>query len=227
MKSYLKVLYQPLLGLLLVLFLTTALSSCEDHEPIDPNVHIGYVLCDDHSCMDTTTYFNQSKRKAVGVVFAEQTEEHPALVVMFKEVNEIFCDSIGLVNGTSGDVSTFDGYSNTVAMYNSYIEETGKGSPLAMKMMDFHENGQSDFIPSVAEQRLLVAAARQINPIIERFGGTPIALNGDCWYWTSTEVTENAGLQAWLCSAVNGGILPTPKTESHKARAVVEIHYPE
>lgn len=67
MKSYLKVLYQPLLGLLLVLFLTTALSSCEDHEPIDPNVHIGYVLCDDHSCMDTTTYFNQSKRKAVGV----------------------------------------------------------------------------------------------------------------------------------------------------------------
>lgn len=90
MKSYLKVLYQPLLGLLLVLFLTTALSSCEDHEPIDPNVHIGYVLCDDHSCMDTTTYFNQSKRKAVGVVFAEQTEEHPALVVMFKEVNEIF-----------------------------------------------------------------------------------------------------------------------------------------
>ena len=177
--------------------------------------------------MDTTTYFNQSKRKAVGVVFAEQTEEHPALVVMFKEVNEIFCDSIGLVNGTSGDVSTFDGYSNTVAMYNSYVEETGKGSPLAMKMMDFHENGQSDFIPSVAEQRLLAADARQINPIIERFEGTPIALNGDCWYWTSTEVTENAGLQAWLCSAVNGGILPTPKTESHKARAVVEIHYPE
>ena len=227
MKSYLKVLYQPLLGLLLVLFLTTALSSCEDHEPIDPNVHIGYVLCDDHSCMDTTTYFNQSKRKAVGVVFAEQTEEHPALVVMFKEVNEIFCDSIGLVNGTSGDVSTFDGYSNTVAMYNSYVEETGKGSPLAMKMMDFHENGQSDFIPSVAEQRLLVAAARQINPIIERFGGTPIALNGDCWYWTSTEVTENACLQACLFSSVNVGILPTPKTESHKARAVVEIHYPE
>lgn len=99
-------------------------------------------------------------------MFAEQTEEHPALVVMFKEVNEIFCDSIGLVNGTSGDVSTFDGYSNTVAMYNSYVEETGKGSPLAMKMMDFHENGQSDFIPSVAEQRLLVATARQINPII-------------------------------------------------------------
>ena len=227
MKSYLKVLYQPLLGLLLVLFLTTTLSSCEDHKPKDPNEQIGNVLCDDHSCMDTTTYFNQSKRKAVGVVFAEQTEEHPALVVMFKEVNEIFCDSIGLVNGTSGDVSTFDGYSNTVAMYNSYVEETGKGSPLAMKMMDFHENGQSDFIPSVAEQRLLVAAARQINPIIERFGGTPIALNGDCWYWTSTEVTENAGLQAWLCSAVNGGILPTPKTESHKARAIVEIHYPE
>lgn len=131
MKSYLKALCQPLLGLLLVLSLTTILGSCDDHEPIDPNVHIGYVLCDDHSCMDTTTYFNQSKRKAVGVVFAEQTEDHPALVVMFKEVNEIFCDSVGLVNGTSGDVSSFDGYSNTIAMYNSYVEDTGKGSPLA------------------------------------------------------------------------------------------------
>lgn len=49
------------MGLLLVLFMSTTLCSCDDHEPIDPNVHIGYVLCDDHSCMDTTTYFNQSK----------------------------------------------------------------------------------------------------------------------------------------------------------------------
>lgn len=213
--------------MLAMLSLMTAFVSCDDHEPIDPNVHIGYVLCDDHSCMDTTTYFNQSKRKAVGVVFAEQGEDHPALAVLFKEVNEVFCDSAGLVNGTSKDISTFDGYNNTVAMYNSYVEDTGKGSPLAMKMIDFHENGQSDFVPSVAEQRLMVAAARKINPVIQRFGGTPIAIDGDCWYWTSTEVSEMAGTQAWLCSAVNGGIMPTPKTESHKARAVVEIHYPE
>lgn len=227
MKAFIKDLYQPLWGLLLVLFLATLCGSCDDHEPIDPNVHIGYVLCDDHSCMDTATYFNQSKRKAVGVVFAEKTEDHPALVVMFKEVEDIFCDSIGLNNGTSKDITTFDGYENTIAMYNSSDEDSGKGSPLAKRMMAFHEHGQSDYIPSVAEQRLLVASSRIINPIIERFDGTPIELDGDCWYWTSTEVEENPGLQAWLCSSVNGGILPTPKIEAHKARVIVQINYPE
>lgn len=227
MKDFLKDLYKPLMGLLLVLTMATAFNACDDHEPKDPNVHVGYVLCDDHSCMDTATYFSQSSRKAVGVVFAEKTQDHPALAVLFSEVNGVFCDSVGMENGTSKDVSAFDGYTNTVAMWNSYDEDTGKGSPLAMMMRNYHEYGQSDFIPSVAEQRLLVASASIINPVIRRFGGTPLALTDNCWYWTSTEVSENAGQQAWLCSAANGGILPTPKTESHRARAVLEIHYPE
>lgn len=203
-------------------------ASCDDHEPADQNVHIGYVLCDDHTCMDTATYFNQSARQAVGVVFAEKTEDHNALVVMFEEVEEVFCDSVGMNNGTSGSLTDYDGYANTTAMYNSYDRSSGKGSPLAMSLFAFHTHGQSDYAPSVSEMRLLVAAASSVNPIIERFGGTPIAVDGsDCWYWTSTEVSENGGLQAWLCSAANGGILQTPKTERHKARAIVEINYPE
>lgn len=207
--------------------LFSMLAGCDDHEPVDPNIHVGFILCDDHSCMDTTSFSRQSSRKAVGVIFAEKTESHPVLAVMFKEVNNLFCDSAGMENGTSTDIAAFDGYANTVAMCNSYDSDTGKGSPLAMSMMDFHEHGQSDYIPSVAEWRLLVASAREINPILQRFGGTPIELQGDCWYWTSTEVNENPGYQAWLCSSVNGGILPTPKTESHKARAIVQINYPE
>ena len=177
--------------------------------------------------MDTASYFNQTKRKAVGVVFAEKTDEHPALAVMFDEVNEVFCDSVGMVNGTSTDVTSFCGFKNTVAMYNSYSAETGKGSPLAMEMINFHANGQSDYLPSVAEQRLLASSSRVINPVLERLGGTPIALEGDCWYWTSTEVEDNPGVQAWLCSADNGRFLPTPKTQRHKARAIVEIYDPE
>ena len=55
------------MGLLLVLFMSTTLCSCDDHEPIDPNVHIGYVLCDDHSCMDTTTYFTSQKEKPLAL----------------------------------------------------------------------------------------------------------------------------------------------------------------
>ena len=183
-----------------MLMMASFMTSCDNHEPYDPDLHIGYVLCDDHTCMDTATYFNQSKRKAVGVVFAEKTKDHPVLAVNLEETSGMFCDSIGMENGTSGDITKFDGFSNTVAMYQSYDNETGHGSPIAMRMMNFHEYGQSDHIPSVA---------------------------ADCWYWTSTEVQENPGTQAWLCSAVNGGIMPTPKAESHKVRAIIEMNYPE
>jgi len=200
-------------------------NSCDDYQPTDHVIHVGYILCENHSCMAPDTYFAQSSQKAVGVVFAEKADGHPLLAVMLEEINEVFCDSVGLPNGTSGDITAFDGAVNTRAMYNSYNAETKKGSPLAMRLFDFHTGGQSDFLPSVAEQRMLNVSAGTINPIIEKLGGTPIALDGDCWYWTSTEVRGNEGLQAWLCSSVNGGILETPKMESHKARAIVQVNY--
>ena len=227
MKSVIKGITHPVLSMMLMVAITIFSTSCDNHEPIDRDIHVGYVLCNDHSCMDTASYFNQTKRKAVGVVFAEKTDEHPALAVMFDEVNEVFCDSVGMVNGTSTDVTSFCGFKNTVAMYNSYSAETGKGSPLAMEMINFHTNGQSDYLPSVAEQRLLASSSRVINPVLERLGGTPIALEGDCCYWTSTEVEDNPGVQAWLCTTDNGRVLATPKTQRHKARAIVEIYDPE
>lgn len=227
MKSVIKGITHPVLSMMLMIAITIFSTSCDNHEPIDRDIHVGYVLCNDHSCMDTASYFNQTKRKAVGVVFAEKTDDHPALAVMFDELNEVFCDSVGMINGTSTDITSFCGFKNTVAMYNSYSAETGKGSPLAMEMINFHTNGQSDYLPSVAEQRLLAFSARVINPVLEKLGGTPIALEGDCWYWTSTEVEDNPGVQAWLCSADNGRFLPTPKTQRHKARAIVEIYDPE
>lgn len=227
MKPVIKGITHPVLSMMLMIAITIFSTSCDNHEPIDRDIHVGYVLCNDHSCMDTASYFNQTKRKAVGVVFAEKTDDHPALAVMFDELNEVFCDSVGMVNGTSTDITSFCGFKNTIAMYNSYSAETGKGSPLAMEMTNFHANGQSDYLPCVAEQRLLASSARVINPVLEKLGGTPIALEGDCWYWTSTEVEDNPGVQAWLCSADNGRFLPTPKTQRHKARAIVEIYDPE
>ena len=175
MKSVIKGITHPVLSMMLMIAITIFSTSCDNHEPIDRDIHVGYVLCNDHSCMDTASYFNQTKRKAVGVVFVEKTDEHPALAVMFDEINGVFCDSVGMVNGTSTDITSFCGFKNTVAMYNSYSAETGKGSPLAMEMINFHANGQSDYLPSVAEQRLLASSARVINPVLERLGGTPIA----------------------------------------------------
>lgn len=212
-----------ILGTLLTIF---SLTSCDDYQPTDRAIHVGYILCDNHSCMAPDTYFAQSTHKAVGVIFAEQTEDHPLMAVMLKELEGVFCDSVGLANGTSGSLTAFDGSSNTRAMQKSFDTGTKKGSPLAMKLYTFHGNGQSDYLPSVAEQRLLNISAKSINPLIEKLGGTPIAFEGDCWYWTSTEVNDNSGFQAWLCSSVNGGIIETPKTESHKARAIVQINYP-
>lgn len=209
---------------ILLLMSTFITYSCDSHEPYDPNVHIGYVLCDDHSCMDTAKYFNQSIRKAVGVVFAEETDEHPALIVSLKETNGVFCDSLGMENGTSGSIDKYDGFTNTIAMYKSYNPDDGHGSPIAMDILYFHEYGQSDYIPSVAEMYKLVKALSIVNPIIERCGGTPIQTLGNCWYWTSTEVKENPGIQAWLCSAVNGRTMPTSKTESHRVRAIFQLN---
>lgn len=180
MKSVIKGITHPVLSMMLMIAITILSTSCDNHEPIDRDIHVGYVLCNDHSCMDTASYFNQTKRKAVGVVFAEKTDDHPALAVMFDELNEVFCDSVGMVNGTSTDITSFCGVKNTVAMYNSYSAETSKGSPLAMEMINFHANGQSDYLPCVAEQRLLASSARVINPVLVKLGGTPIALEGDC-----------------------------------------------
>lgn len=89
-----------------MLMMASFMTSCDNHEPYDPDLHIGYVLCDDHTCMDTATYFNQSKRKAVGVVFAEKTKDHPVLAVNLEETSGMFCDSIGMENGTSGDITS-------------------------------------------------------------------------------------------------------------------------
>lgn len=75
---------------LFAIILQSLLVSCDEHEPTDHQLHVGYVLCDDHSCMDTQAYFSQSTKKAVGVIFAEATDEHPALAVMLQETRGLF-----------------------------------------------------------------------------------------------------------------------------------------
>lgn len=202
--------------------------SCDEHEPIDLDVHPGYILCDDGQVLSTDSYFNQSSKKAVAVVFAGETADHGVLAVRLHEIEPIqFCDTLGMELGTSCDVTAYDGYLNTTAMQNSRDTRTGKGSPLADEAFSYHYFWQSDYIPSVAEMALLFFARNQVNPIIERCGGTPLytdAENGRCWYWTSTEVEQNKGNQAWLFSMSDGSRHETPKTNAYRARAIVEYH---
>ena len=39
-----------------MLMMASFMTSCDNHEPYDPDLHIGYVLCDDHTCMDTAAH---------------------------------------------------------------------------------------------------------------------------------------------------------------------------
>ncbi|MDD5862622.1 MAG: hypothetical protein PUD15_08750 [Prevotella sp.] len=209
-----------------------SLTACDDHEVADLSPHIGYVLCDDNSYMDTTAFLAQDTRKAAGVIFALKTEDHPVLAVNLHEISGMFCDTLGLSNGTSGSTAAYDGRSNTTAMIDSYDSKTGHGSPIAMTAQTFHSDGQSEFIPSVAEMRMLIKAAGTINPVLKRLGGTVINTTAtgnvdDTWYWTSSEDSTSNNKAAWLCSAANGGILSTLKTSVHKVRSVVEVNNPE
>lgn len=203
------------------------LASCDEHEPIDPDFHVGYVLCDDHTVMPLEKFKAQSHINAVGVVFAEATESHPAMAVMLNEIPPTaFADSLGMKQGTSGDVAAYDGNTNTISLTNTKDSNTGYGSPLADYV--FRTNSASHFIPSVAEMRLLMQSRNTVNETIGELDGDLISTDptgGKCWYWTSTEVKENEANQAWLCSAVNGGIQPTPKDEHHPARAIVYLYY--
>lgn len=202
--------------------------SCDEHEPLDLDIHPGFILCDDGSVMSNKAYFEQDTRKAVAVVFAGETADHGVLAVCLHEIDAIqFCDTLGMELGTSCDVTAYDGYLNTTAMQNSRDTRTGKGSPLADEAFSYHHFWQSDYIPSVAEMTLLYFARNQVNPIIKQCGGTPLFTdteNARCWYWTSTEVEQNKGNQAWLFSMSDGSRHETPKTNAYRARAIVEYH---
>ena len=85
-------------------------------------------------------------------------------------------------------------------------------------------SNMDDFVFHLANEDAKAANMPLYSDVYKR---QPIALEGDCWYWTSTEVEDNPGVQAGLCTTDNGRFLATPKTQRHKARAIVEIYDPE
>ena len=110
------------------------------------------------------------------------------------------------------------------------VNKTGPGhsdfsSPVAEKVFDLWRYGQSAYIPSVAQMRLLYQARDAINPYIVKCGGTPIPDDeNDCWYWTSTEVKGQETAKSWLFSLGSGAIQETPKWQAHKARPVITLN---
>ena len=113
----------------------------------------------------------------------------------------------------------FDGNNNTHAMYS-----TGT-SPAATMVIDMWPYGQSAYIPSVAQMRLLFHTKDAVNQLVEKCGGTPIPDEAEqCWYWTSTEVQGQETAKAWLYSLGSGSIQETPKIQPHKIRPIITLN---
>lgn len=200
-------------------------TSCDDHKDFpDTAMKVGHILCTDGKVLPFEQY-EQSGKTAIAVVFHinqnEDIEGNGYAVYLDDIAPEAFADSIGVAQGTSASLTAYDGNTNTFALYDT----RDVSSPLAEKVFDLWRYGQSAYIPSVAQMRLLYQARYAINPYIVKCGGTPIPDDeNDCWYWTSTEVKGQETAKSWLFSLGSGAIQETPKWQAHKARPVITLN---
>ena len=153
---------------------TVLLTACDEHQDFpDTAMKVTHILTTDGKVMPYETY-EQSCKQAIAVVFnvnqREEMEGNGYAVYLWDIAPEAFADSIGVEQDTSCDLTAYDGNKNTFALYGT----TDVKSPLAERVFDMWRYGQSAYIPSVAQMRLLYHAKDIINPYILKCGGTPI-----------------------------------------------------
>lgn len=205
--------------------MTLLVTACDGHKDFpDASMKVGDIVCTDGNVLPWDRY-EQSDKKAITVVFHinqnEDVEGNGYAVYLYDIAPEAFCDSIGVEQGTSADITAYDGNMNTFALYDT--KEVS--SPLAESVFDLWRYGQSAYIPSVAQLRLLYQARESVNPYITKCGGTPIPDDDDyCWYWSSTEVEGQETAKAWLYSLGSGAMQETPKWQSHQARPIITLN---
>jgi hypothetical protein len=185
---------------------------------------VGYVVCTDGTVVSEDEVNNSGKEPIAVVFYTNTYDEAEGLgyAVYLRDIaSSEFADTIGVAQGTSADITAFDGNENTFAIYSC----TDCNSPAGNAVFDMWRYGQSAYIPSVAQMRLLYLVKSYINPTIERLGGVvlPDAAN-DCWYWTSTEVSGQQTAKSWLYSLGSGAMQETPKDQRHKIRPIITLN---
>ena len=202
-------------------------AACDAHIDVpDTAVRPGHILCEDGTALSYAQY-EQSGKRAIAVVFdterREGTEGNGYAVYLWDIAPVAFADSLGVAQGTSADIGALDGNMNTFSLYDT--RETA--SPMAEAVFDLWYYGQSAYVPSVAQMRLLYAARDVVGPIIGRCGGDPLptADGEECWYWTSTEVEGQQTAKAWLYSMSSGAMQETPKIQAHRVRPIITINH--
>ena len=206
-----------------IAILALSLVGCDEHRDFpDTSVKTCDILCTDGEVVRFDDLSSEDK-EPIAVVFhinqRDDMEGTAYAVYLWDVLPEAYSDSIGVKQNTSANVMAFDGNSNTYAMYGS------GSSPAAEAVFDMWRYGQSAYIPSVAQLRLLYAAKCTINSYIDRCGGDVIPDAPDeCWYWSSTEVKGQESAKAWLFSLSSGALQETPKGQTHKIRPIITLY---
>ena len=200
-------------------------TSCDEHlEFPDTSTKVCDILCTDGRIVSQNQY-DHGDKEAIAVVYhvnhSDDVEGNGFAVYLWDTEPAAFADSLGIKQGTSASLTSYDGNINTHALFTS--KEVG--SPMASNVFDMWRYGQSAYVPSVAQMRLLYNVRDQVNAVIAKLGGEPIPDNPDeCWYWTSTEVENQESVKAWLFSLSTGTYHECPKDQPHKVRPIVTIY---
>ena len=203
--------------------MAVAFVSCDEHRDFpDTAMKTCDILCTDGKVVRFEDMQSQGKKPIAVVFHINQTDNMEGTgfaVYLWDIASAEFSDSIGVKQTTSANVTAYDGNSNTYAMHASGV------SPAADEVFNMWHYGQSAYIPSVAQMRLLYQAKNTVNTYIQRCGGDVISDNPDeCWYWTSTEVKDQESAKAWLYSLASGALQETPKEQSHKIRPIITLY---
>lgn len=210
---------------IMLAFIGMAVISCDGHHPEpDMGMKIGDVLCTDGQILSVGDW-EKSGKEGIGIVFHVNTNpdiEGRGFAVYLRDLDPVaFADSLGVKQGTSADPYALDGNINTYAL----MSQRNVGSPMADAVFELWRYGQSAYIPSVAQLRLLKETRNTVNRNLDAIGGEVITDNPDgCWYWSSTEVAGQEAVKGWLYSLSQGAIQETPKTQAHKVRPIITIN---
>ncbi|MCH5331776.1 MAG: DUF1566 domain-containing protein [Alistipes sp.] len=211
--------------LMMMAAVSVLLTACDAHFDFpDTAVKPGHILCTDGEALSYNDY-KASGKQAIAVVFhinQSGDTEGDGYAVYLRDLAPVeFADSLGVSQKTSADIMAMDGNDNTFAMFAT--KEIS--SPLAESVFALWRYGQSAYVPSVAQMRLLYSMKAVVNPVIEKCGGDPLPdMADDCWYWTSTEVEGQQTAKAWLYSVGSGAMQETPKTQPHRARPIITLN---
>lgn len=200
-------------------------ASCDGHHPEpDLGMKVGDILCTDGQVLPVGDW-EKSGKNGIGVVFYVNHDPNVEGIGYAVYLNDIapmeFADSLGIKQGTSADVTAHDGNKNTYAL----MSQRNVGSPMAEAVFDLWKYGQSAYVPSVAQMKLLHYVRGSINQRLTAIGGSTISDEpSQCWYWTSTEVAGQETAKAWLVSLSQGAMQETPKIQAHKVRPIITIY---